>query len=108
MGTFQAAWEDEENNRRVDLVVAYQVEKGQVEINQVTPQRVHFSCPETGKNLRSIGIHTETGKQLLLERALTAGAVERIRHRLSETNVHDLRHNADTIHDPAETPSVTV
>ena len=108
MGTFQAAWEDEENNRRVDLVVAYQVEKGQVEINQVTPHRVHFACPETGQNLRSIGVHTETGKQLLLERALAAGAVERIRHRLSETNVHELRHDADTVHDPAETPSVTV
>lgn len=108
MGTFQAAWEDEENNRRVDLVVAYQVAKGQVEIDNVTPHRVHFACPETGNTLRTIGVHTETGKQLLLERALAAGAVDRIRHHLSETDVHDIRHAADTVHDPAETPRVTV
>ncbi len=108
MGTFQAAWEDEENNRRVDLVVAYQVAGGQVEIDQVTPHRVHFACPNTGDNLRTIGVHTETGKQLLLERALAAGAVERIRHRLNDNDVHDIRHDADLVHDPAEAPVVTV
>jgi hypothetical protein len=108
MGTFQAAWEDEDNNRRVDLVITYQVAEGQVEIDRVTPHRVHFSCPETGSALRTIRVHTETGKQLLLERALAAGAVDRIRHHLSETDVHDLRHDADTIHAPAEAPMVTV
>ncbi len=108
MGTVQAAWEDEENNRRVDLVVAYQIAQGQVEIDQVTPHRVHFACPETGGHLRTIRVHTETGKQLLLERALAAGAVDRIRHHLGESDVHEIRHEADTIHDPAETPSVTV
>lgn len=108
MGSFQAAWEDEENNRRVDLVVAYQVAQGQVEIDSVTPNRVHFRDAQSGETIRSIGVHTETGKQLLLERALAAGAVDRIRHHLSETDVHDVRHNADTMHDPHEVPSVTV
>ena len=108
MGSFQAAWEDEENNRRVDLVVAYQVAEGQVEIDNVTPHRVHFACPETGDNLRSIRVHTETGKQLLLERALAAGAVDRIRHHLSESDVHEVRHDVDLVHDPDEAPVVTV
>lgn len=108
MGSIQAAWEDEESNRRVDLVVAYQVAKGQIEIETVTPNRVHFCDSQSGETTRSIGVHTETGKQLLLERALAAGAVDRIRHHLSETDVHDIRHDADTIHDPHEIPSVTV
>ncbi|WP_442485372.1 hypothetical protein [Aeoliella sp. SH292] len=108
MGTFHAAWEDEDNNRRVDLVVAYQVSKGQVEIDAVTPHRVHFACPESGATLRSIGVHTETGKQLLLERALAAGAIDRIRHHLSELDVHDLPHPVDTLHEPAEAPRLTV
>jgi len=107
MGTFQAAWEDEENNRRVDLVVGYQVTKGQVEIEQVTPSRVHF-FDRTAGTTRSVGVHTETGRQLLLERALAAGAVDRIRHHLGERDVHDVRHAADIVHDAASTPSVTV
>lgn len=108
MGTVHAAWEDEENNRRIDLVVGYQVSTGQVEIDNVTPHRVHFACPESGKTLRSVGVHTETGKQLLLERALAAGAIDRIRHHLSETDVHDVPHPADTLHEAFETPTVTV
>lgn len=108
MGTFQAAWEDEENNRRVDLVIGYQVSKGQVEIEHVTPSRVHFTDQNAGGATRSVGVHTETGRQLLLERALAAGAVDRIRHHLSETDVHDVRHTADTSREAAATPSVTV
>ncbi|MGI9456407.1 MAG: hypothetical protein ACR2NU_07585 [Aeoliella sp.] len=108
MGTFQAAWEDEENNRRVDLVVDYQVAAGQVEIQHVTPQQVHFCDSETGVTTRSINVHTETGKQILLERALQTGFVDDVRHQISESDVHDVRHATDTIHDPAETPSVTV
>lgn len=108
MGTIQAAWEDEENNRRIDLVVDYQIAAGQVELQNVTPHTVHFSCPKSGETTRSMGVHTETGKQLLLERALAAGFAESVRHQINEGEVHDVLHAPDTIHDPAETPSVTV
>ena len=108
MGTFEAAWEDEEHNRRVDLVVDYHLAKGQVEIKSVTPKRVHFRDQTSGDTIRTIGVHTATGRQLLLERALAAGAIDRIRHHLSETDVHDVRHAADTVHESAEVPSVTV
>ncbi|QDU55416.1 hypothetical protein [Aeoliella mucimassa] len=108
MGMFKAAWEDEENNRRVDLVVAYQVADGQVEIDNVTPHRVHFRDPESGETTRSIRVHTESGKQLLLDRALSAGAVDRIRHQLSDADVHEVRHDLDMVHDPHTEPSLTV
>ncbi len=108
MGTIQAAWEDEENNRRVDLTVDYQITAGQVELQQVTPHQVHFFCPESGEATRSIGVHTETGKQLLLDRALAAGVAEKVRHHLAESDIHDVRHAPDTIHDPAEMPTVTI
>lgn len=107
MGSFQAAWEDEENNRRVDLAVDYQVAEGQVEIQSVTPQRVHFCDPSTGNATRSIGVWTETGRQLLLDRALAAGCVDTIRHQIASTEIHDVRHAEDTVHDPAESANVT-
>ena len=37
MNTCQAHWEDTENNRRVELVVNYQLNASRVEINDVTP-----------------------------------------------------------------------
>ena len=49
MKSCQATWEDEENNRHVELVVNYQLDATRVEINDVTPTRVTFLCPTSGK-----------------------------------------------------------
>ena len=59
MKSCQATWEDEENNRRVELVVNYRLDATRVEINDVTPTRVTFLCPTSGKPTRSIGVWTE-------------------------------------------------
>src|SRR6185369_6870636 len=59
MNSVQASWEDEENNRSVELVVNYRLDAKRVEINEVTPTRVNFLCPTTGKTTRSIGVWTE-------------------------------------------------
>ena len=107
MGTFQSTWEDEENNRRVDLVVDYRVADGQVEIANVTPQRVHFTKSRAAEPFRSVGVWTEKGRQLLAAQAQQNGWIDRVRHQIAECNIHDVRHATDTIHDPAEGANVT-
>ena len=65
MNSCQATWEDEENNRRVELVVNYRLDATRVEINDVTPTRVTFLCPTSGKPTRSIGVWTNGGRRVL-------------------------------------------
>lgn len=108
MGSFQASWEDQENNRRVDLVVDYQVAAGKIEIQSVTPQRVHFCASRAAEPFRSIGVWTETGRRLLADQAKAAGWCERVRQQIASSDIHDVRHAEDTQHDPAESANVTV
>ena len=56
MNSCQATWEDAENNRQVELVVNYRLDATRVEIGDVTPTRVNFLCPTSGKPTRSIGV----------------------------------------------------
>ena len=71
--SYQANWEDEENNRQVELVVNYRLDQTRVDISDVTPTRVTFLCPQTNKQLRSVGVHTAAGRQLLARQVAAAG-----------------------------------
>jgi len=61
----ETKWEDEENNRHVDFAVAYTRKDDAVEICSITPKQVTFLCPHSNAPLRSIGVWTEKGRQLL-------------------------------------------
>ena len=65
MDSYQAAWEDDETNRRVDLVVNYSLEDAGVAIKEITPTKVTFLDPATNDELRSIGVWTNTGRRIL-------------------------------------------
>jgi hypothetical protein len=65
MDSFQATWEDDEANRRVDLVVNYSLGEAGVAINDITPTKVTFLDPATNNELRSIGVWTNTGRRIL-------------------------------------------
>lgn len=65
MDSMQAAWEDDETNRRVDLVVNYSLEEAGVAISEITPTKVTFLDPVTNDEVRSIGVWTDTGRRLL-------------------------------------------
>jgi len=73
MNSCQATWEDEENNRRVELMVNYRLDAKRVEINEVTPTRVNFLCPASGKTLRSIGVWTDGGRRVLARQIAASG-----------------------------------
>ena len=63
MGTFTAQWEDEDNNRVVDLAVRYQLDSA--EILSVTPAAITFVDELSREATRRIAIHTEKGRRML-------------------------------------------
>ena len=65
MNTTITNWEDDENNRDIEFSVEYSVENDRIQIRSFTPQRVSFRCPQSGEVLRQIGVHTQTGRNLL-------------------------------------------
>lgn len=71
-----AQWEDETNNRQVQFSVDYAIENGQVEINDVTPVKVTFVEPSTNTSVKSIGIHTITGRKMLAKQFQASGKME--------------------------------
>jgi hypothetical protein len=73
MNSCQATWEDEENNRRVELVVNYRLDNTRVDITEVTPTRVNFLCPTSGKTTRSIGVWTNGGRRVLSRQLANSG-----------------------------------
>lgn len=106
MKTVQATWEDEENNRRVELVVDYQLDSHGVKIDRVTPQRIYFHEPGVREATGSVAVWTEKGRNLLVEQMHSAGWIEALRGQIATTAVHDVLH--DRVKGPvAETvPSV--
>ena len=77
MGTYTANWEDDENNRIVELAVDYRVDGSEVEIQRITPKTVRFveGNPSAG---RKIGVHTEAGRTLLERRYREHFGLERL------------------------------
>lgn len=73
MKTIESHWEDEENNRRVAFSVGYIRDAGAVEIKAVTPKQVTFLCPDSKSELRSIGVWTDKGRELLAHQLRTSG-----------------------------------
>ncbi len=73
MTTIESHWEDAENNRRVAYSVHFARSGETVEIKAVTPKQVTFLCPETKSELRSVGVWTQKGRELLAHQLRTSG-----------------------------------
>ncbi len=65
MQTIETNWEDEENNRQVSFSVAFSRQDDAIEIQAVTPTQVTFLCPDSNSPVRSIGVWTDKGRDLL-------------------------------------------
>jgi hypothetical protein len=65
MGVTSVTWEDEENNRQVQFSIAYAVENKELKIGEITPKAVAFLCAQRVDPVRSIGVHTPAGRQML-------------------------------------------
>ena len=85
MGVYNASWEDEENNRIVEMSVGYKVESDAVVIEHVTPKSVAFHCPASGTLLRKIGVHTEKGRRLLARQYSHHVGLDRLTEEVNRT-----------------------
>ena len=94
MKTFQATWEDEENNRLVELVVNHRLDATQVDIADVTPTRVTFLCPTSGKPLRSIGVWTNGGRRVLLRQLVAGGRLATLPQEIAAGELVEIKHAA--------------
>jgi hypothetical protein len=94
MNSCQAQWEDAENNRRVELVVNYQLDATRVQINHVTPTRVTFLCSTSGKPTRSIGVWTNGGRRVLARQLKAAGRHHSLKQEIAAGNFVEIKHLA--------------
>jgi len=76
MDSYQCVWEDDETNRKVELLVNYSQDDAGVTIEDITPTKVTFLDPATKAEQRSIGIWTKTGRKILVRQFRSAGRVE--------------------------------
>ena len=82
MQTIEANWEDEENNRQVAFAVKYARKDGSVEIQAVTPKQVTFLCPKSNDPLRTIGVWTDTGRDLLTSQLPASGPMSELENEI--------------------------
>lgn len=66
MQTIETHWEDEENNRKIAFAVQVKRTTDAVEIQSITPKQVTFLCPQSNTPVRSIGVWTDKGRELLV------------------------------------------
>jgi hypothetical protein len=93
MNSCQATWEDEENNRQVELVVNYRLDATRVEINNVTPTRVTFLCPTSGSPVRSIGVWTSGGRRVLARQVNASGRLHSLKEDIATGRAVEIAHS---------------
>jgi hypothetical protein len=84
MGIANVTWEDEENNRKVEISVAYAIENREIRIGEITPKSVAFTCQKRAPLGRTIGVHTPTGRRMLAEEFKKSGQFEILKRQISD------------------------
>jgi hypothetical protein len=85
MQTIESHWEDAENNRRVAFSAKFTHNAGAVEIQTLTPKQVTFLCPQSKSELRTIGVWTEKGRDLLAHQLRTSGHLTELERKIETT-----------------------
>jgi hypothetical protein len=83
MNSYQSVWEDDETNRKVELLVDYSHDEAGVTINEITPIKVTFLCPTTKAAIRSIGVWTKTGRTVLANQFRATGRIESLEQEIA-------------------------
>ena len=82
MHKVETNWEDEENNRQVAVAVEFTRQDNAIEIRSLTPKQVTFLCPESNSPLRSVGVWTDKGRELLAKQLHSAGYLPQLEEEL--------------------------
>ncbi len=76
MHTYRIVWEDEAKAREIELIVRYGLEAGAVTVQEVCPTTVTLYDNVSKKPLRSLPVHTATGRRLLADAYLASRETE--------------------------------
>jgi len=80
----QAQWEDETTNRQIRFSIDYVIENEQVNVTSVTPTKVTLIDPDTNTIIKSMGVHSDGGRKLLLQRFTESGQLEATINQIAE------------------------
>jgi hypothetical protein len=83
MNSCQSVWEDDESNRKVELLVNYSQDDAGVTVNEITPIKVTFLDPATKAVTRSIGVWTKAGREMLAAQFRSAGQIEELEQEIA-------------------------
>ena len=76
MHSYRIVWEDEAKAREIELIVRYSLEAGVVTVSEVHPTTVTLYDNASKKPLRSLPVHTATGRRLLADAYLASRETE--------------------------------
>ena len=76
MHSYRIVWEDEAKAREIELIVRYGLEAGVVTVNEVQPTTVTLYDNTSKKPIRSLPVHTATGRRMLAEAYLASRETE--------------------------------
>jgi hypothetical protein len=76
MHSYRIVWEDEAKGREIELFVHYRLDAGSVAINEVRPTQVTLYSAPTQKPIRTLPVHTATGRRLLAQSYLVSRETE--------------------------------
>ena len=65
MKAYRIVWEDEAKAREVEILAHYTLEAGLVQVEEVRPTKVTLYNSETKQPMRTLRVHTPTGRALL-------------------------------------------
>jgi hypothetical protein len=85
MQTIESHWTDAENNRRVAFTARVTRNDGAVAIESLTPKQVTFLCPESKTELRTIGVWTDKGRELIAHQLRTSGHLTEFERQIETT-----------------------
>jgi hypothetical protein len=72
MHSYRIVWEDEAKAREIELFVHYRLDAGVVSVETVRPTQVTLYNRKSKKPLRTVPVHTATGRQLLTKAYLAS------------------------------------
>lgn len=82
MQTIESHWDDALNNRRVAFSAHLKRSGDAVEIQAITPKQVTFLCPKSRSELRTIGVWTEKGREMLAHQLRTSGHLTELERKI--------------------------
>lgn len=79
-----ANWNDEENFRQVEFEVQYSIENANLSIDSLTPVKVSFLDKTNQTVVKTIGVHTATGRKMLTEQMKSSGKLAEISSEIAQ------------------------